>query len=140
MPVPTTGYGHVRLTVTDLARSRAFYDRVFGLPVAFEVPADADDATRSALAFLYDGVIYAVPGGGLLGLRPVAPAGDRFDEDRVGLDHLSFAVGSTTDLQDAVALLDEAGIAHGGVKDLGAASILEFRDPDGIALELIAAT
>lgn len=138
MPVSTTGFGHVRLTVTDLQRSRAFYDRVFGFPVAFEVPPDADDATREALAFLFGGVIYAVPGGGLLGLRPVAPEGDAFSEDRVGLDHLSFAVDGAAALQDAVALLDDAGIAHGGVKDIGRASILEFRDPDGIALELYA--
>jgi len=139
MPVPITGYGHVRLTVTDVARSRAFYERVFGFPVAYEVPEGADDATRESLSFLFGGVIYAVPGGGLLGLRPVAPEGDRFDEDRVGLDHLSFAVASVADLQDAVALLDEAGTPHGGIKDIGIASILEFRDPDGIALELIAA-
>ena len=139
MPVSPTGYGHVRLTVTDVARSRAFYDTVFGFPVAYEVPPDADDATRAGLAFLYGGVIYAVPGGGLLGLRPVAPEGDRFDEDRVGLDHLSFALGSLDALQDAVRVLDEAGVAHSGVKDIGIASILEFRDPDGIALELVAA-
>ena len=138
MPIPTRSFAHVRLTVTDIDRSRAFYDDVFGLPVAFEVPADADDATREQLSFLYGGVIYAVPGGGLLGLRPVAPQGDRFDEDRVGLDHLSFAVPSVAELHDAVALLDGAGVAHGGVKDIGVASILEFRDPDGIALELIA--
>ena len=138
MPVTPTGYGHVRLTVTDVARSRAFYERVFGFPVAFELPADADDATRAQLSFLYGGVIYALPGGGLLGLRPVAPPGDRFDEDRVGLDHLSLAVSTVAELDDAVALLDGAGIAHGGVKDIGVASILEFRDPDGIALELVA--
>ena len=35
-------------------------------------------------------------------------------------------------------VLDHLSIAHGGVKDIGVASILEFRDPDGIALELIA--
>ena len=139
MPVPTTGYGHVRLTVTDVARSRAFYERVFGFPVAYEVPEGADDATRASRSFLFGGVIYALPGGGLLGLRPVAPQEDRFDEDRVGLDHLSFAVPALADLHDAVALLDEAGTPHGGVKDIGIASILEFRDPDGIALELIAA-
>ncbi len=138
MPVTPTGFGHVRLTVTDLARSRAFYELVFGLPVAFELPADADDATREQLSFLHGGVIYAVPGGGLLGLRPVAAEGDRFDEDRVGLDHLSYAVAGVADLHDAAALLDEAGIAHAGVKDIGIASILEFRDPDGIALELVA--
>ena len=138
MPVHATGYAHVRITVTDIARSRKFYDDVFGFPVAFEVPEGADDATRASLAFLYGGVIYAVPGGGLLGLRPVAPEGDRFDEDRVGLDHLSLAVPTADDLHAAAALLDEAGIAHEGVKDIGVAAILEFRDPDGIALELIA--
>ena len=137
MPVPITGFSHVRLTVTDLARSRAFYDRVFGFPVAMEVPADADDATREALGFLFGGIVYAVPGG-LLGLRPVAPRGDRFDEDRVGLDHLSFAVEGDAVLHEAVAVLDAMGVPHGGVKDMGMARHLEFRDPDGIALELFA--
>lgn len=137
MPVPITGVAHVRLTVTDLARSREFYDRVFGLPVAFEVPQDADEATRQALGFLFDGIIYAIPGG-LLGLRPVAPSGDRFDEDRVGLDHLSLGVAGHADLERAAALLDELGTPHGGVRDIGAAWVLEFRDPDGIALELFA--
>lgn len=135
MPIAITGYGHIRLTVTDLARSRAFYDDVFGFPVAFEVPAGADHATQEQLGFLFGGVIYAVPGG-LLGLRPVAPAGDRFDEDRVGLDHLSFAVSDEAALQEAVRVLDSLGVAHEGIKDIGAAQLLEFRDPDGIALEL----
>ena len=135
MPIALTGYAHVRLTVTDIARSRDFYDRVFGLPVALEVPPDADEATREQLAFLYDGVVYQL-GGSLLGLRPVAPEGDRFDEDRVGLDHLSFAVADREALDAAAARLDDLGVAHGGVKDLGQFLLLEFRDPDGIALEL----
>jgi catechol 2,3-dioxygenase-like lactoylglutathione lyase family enzyme len=80
-------------------------------------------------------VIYQF-GGGLLGLRPVAPDGDRHDEDRVGLDHLCFTVASQADLQDAVVVLDDLGIAHEGIKDIGAGHILEFRDPDDIALEL----
>ncbi len=138
MPIVLEGYSHVRLTVTDLERSRRFYDDVFGLPVAFEVPADADDATREQLGFLFGGLIYALPEGRLLGLRPVAAAGDRFDEDRVGLDHVSLAV-SEQGLRDAVAVLDGLGVAHEDVKDLGAALVLEFRDPDGIALELFAA-
>jgi catechol 2,3-dioxygenase-like lactoylglutathione lyase family enzyme len=135
MPIPTRSFAHVRLTVTDIDRSRAFYEGVFGLPVAYEVPADADDATREQLSFLYGGVIYAL-GDQLLGLRPVGA--DRFDEDRTGLDHVSFAVDSRADLDDAAALLDERSIAHGGVKDIGAGAVLEFRDPDGIALELYA--
>ena len=138
MSIAVDGFAHVRLTVTDIARSRAFYDAVLALPVAFEVPPDADEQTREQLGFLYGGVIYRL-GSGLLGLRPVAPAGDRFDEDRVGLDHLSFAVADRAALHTAAAHLDELGIAHGGVKDLGRAALLEFRDPDGIALELYAA-
>lgn len=137
MSIPITGYHHVRLTVRDIERSRAFYDAVFALPVAFEVPPDADAATREQLGFLFGGVIYAVPGG-LLGLRPVAGEDDRFDEDRVGLDHLSFQVGSVQTLHDAAAVLDGLDVAHGGVKDIGAGAILEFRDPDGTALELYA--
>ncbi len=133
MPVAVTGYAHVRLTVTDIAASRRFYESVLGLPVAYELPADADDGTRQALGFLFGGVIYALPGGQLLGLRPVASPGDRFDEDRVGLDHLSFAVD---DVEAAVAVLDGLGVAHEEVKDLGRARIVELRDPDGIALEL----
>ena len=35
--------------------------------------------------------------------------------------------------------LDELGVSHEGVKDIGAGHILEFRDPDNIALELYAA-
>ncbi|HST47628.1 VOC family protein [Jatrophihabitans sp.] len=136
MPIRIS-YSHVRLTVTDLARSRAFYDRVFGLPVALELPEDADEATREQLRYLFGGVIYRL-GSALFGLRPVAPASDRFDEDRVGLDHLSFAVDSVADLQEMARTLEDIGVAHGGIKDIGVAHILEFRDPDNIALELFA--
>ena len=137
MTVSVTGFAHVRLTVSDLRRSRAFYDTLFGWDVAYEVPADADDATREALGFLFGGIIYSFAGG-LFGLRPVAPADDSFDEDRVGLDHLSFSVGTRSDLEAALATLDALGATHGNIKDLGGAYILEFRDPDGIALELFA--
>ncbi len=135
MTIKPLAYAHVRLTVTDIDRSRAFYDQVFGLPVAYEVPPDADEATRQQLGFLYGGVIYQL-GDSLLGLRPVGT--DSFHEDRVGLDHVSFTVGSLADLEAAAAFLDNLGISHSGVKNIGPASILEFRDPDNIALELLA--
>ena len=56
--IATTGLSHVRLTVTDIARSRAFYESVFGWPVYAEVPADADAATRERLSFLFGGVLF----------------------------------------------------------------------------------
>ena len=135
MPIVPKAYAHVRLTVTDIARSRDFYDRVFGLPVAYELPADADDAMRERLSFLFGGVIYRF-GDSLLGLRPVAD--DAFDEDRVGLDHVCFALADRAELEAAVNVLDEQQVAHDGIKDIGVGYILEFRDPDNIALELMA--
>lgn len=137
MPVTVTDYSHVRLTVSDITASRAFYDAVFGFDVAFELPDNPDEETKEQLAFLFGGVIYSFPGG-LLGLRPVAPDHDSFDEDRAGLDHLSFAAPDRAALEQAVEVLDGLGIAHEDIKDIGDMSILEFRDPDNIALELTA--
>jgi glyoxylase I family protein len=80
-------------------------------------------------------VIYRL-GESLLGLRPAGTG--TFSEDRTGLDHLSFRVDSRSDLVSALQVLDERGVTHSGIKDIGAGSILEFRDPDNIALELYA--
>ena len=41
-------------------------------------------------------------------------------------------------LMDAARHLDSLGIPHQGVKDIGQGYILEFRDPDNVALELMA--
>lgn len=135
MALTSTSIAHVRLTVTDIERSRQFYESVFGWSVLIEHPENADEATRARLGFLFGGVIYDL-GGALLGLRPVAD--DRFDENRTGLDHIAFRVGTKAELDDAATHLDELGIAHEPIKDIGPAYILEFRDPDNIALELTA--
>jgi glyoxylase I family protein len=131
----STSIAHVRLTVTDIERSRQFYESVFDWPVLLEVPENADEATRNQFSFLYGGVIYDL-GGTLLGLRPVAS--DRFHEDRCGLDHIAFRLGSKDELDTAAAHLDEVGVEHEPIKDIGPSYILEFRDPDNIALELTA--
>lgn len=135
MGFTSSSIAHVRLTVTDIERSRQFYESVFGWPVLLEVPDNADEATRKQLSFLFGGVIYDL-GGTLLGLRPVAT--DRFHEDRAGLDHIAFRVATKDELDSAAAHLDELSIAHEPVKDIGPSYILQFRDPDNIALELTA--
>jgi glyoxylase I family protein len=131
----STSIAHVRLTVTDIERSRQFYESVFGWPVLIEVPENADAETRNQLGFLFGGVIYDL-GGTLLGLRPVAT--DCFDENRCGLDHIAFRMSNKDELDAAAAHLDEVGVQHEPVKDIGPSYILEFRDPDNIALELSA--
>ncbi len=137
--VSSSGLAHIRLTVTDIAASRAFYDQVFGWPTAIDASAQADEpGVRESPEHFYGGVVYQTPSGALFGLRPVGA--DRFDSSRTGLDHVSFMVESRDDLVAAQVALDEAGIEHGQVKDLGDAglAILSFSDPDGVHLELTA--
>jgi glyoxylase I family protein len=138
--ITTTGLHHIRLTVTDIARSRAFYTDVVGLNVLVESPGDASDpAVRADQSQLYGGVIL---GGGafVLGLRPVADPADRFEPDRVGLDHLSFTVATRAELDAAAERLEAAGVTHGEVTELPTfgIAVLSFDDPDGIQLELTA--
>ncbi len=129
-PIATGPVHHLRLTVSDVERSRAFYTDVVGFQFVMDLPSGV---------FLSNGAVG-------LGLGPSpdptrAPASDQFDEARIGLDHLSFSVASRDELESARQLLDERGIPHGEVTDLGDAFglyILAFRDPDNIQLELTA--
>ncbi len=131
------GIHHLRLTVTDIGRSRAFYTGLLGFNVAVEAPASADPKSDPSYPVLWGGVVMA-KGNYLLGLRPVADESDRFDENRVGLDHLSFNVESRAALNEAIRLLDEHNVPHGEPRELTAFGIcvLPFRDPDNIQLEL----
>lgn len=83
-------------------------------------------------------MVYRHPSGTLFGLRPIGF--DRFDSERTGLDHVSFAVASRDDLLAAQRAFAEAGINHGEIIDLPASgrAMLRFNDPDGIHLELTA--
>jgi glyoxylase I family protein len=130
---------HLRLTVTDIARSRAFYTGLLGFQVAVESPPPGDPSYDALYPVLWGGVVM-VSGNLLLGLRPVAPGGDRFDENRVGLDHLSFSVASRAELVEAARLFDEQGVPHGEITRLDGfgIDILPFRDPDNVQLELTA--
>jgi glyoxylase I family protein len=128
---------HIRLTVTDIERSRKFYTELLGFEVAAEAPASHDPKSDPSYPVLWGGVVMA-RGSYLLGLRPVAAKGDSFDEDRVGLDHLSFSVESRAAMNAAIKLLDERGVTRGEVRELTSFGIcvLPFRDPDNIQLEL----
>jgi catechol 2,3-dioxygenase-like lactoylglutathione lyase family enzyme len=125
--------------VTDVARSRQFYTDLLGFQVAVESPPDDDPSAAEVFKILFGGCVM-VRGSLLMGLRPMAPAGDRFSPDRVGLDHLSFSVPGRADLEQAVRLLDERGVAHGEITSLPSfgIAVLPFEDPDGVQLELTA--
>jgi catechol 2,3-dioxygenase-like lactoylglutathione lyase family enzyme len=139
--IPTGDIHHLRLTVTDLERSREFYTALLGFGVAAESPPPDDPSADEVFKILFGGVVL-IRGNLLMGLRPMAPSGDRFDPDRVGLDHLSFGVASRDDLEQALRLFDERGVPHGVITTLAAFGIdvLPFEDPDGVQLELTAPT
>lgn len=132
---------HLRLTVTDLQRSKDFYTQVLGFQVAVDAPPPVDHPDHTLVKEALHGGVVLINGTLLLGLRPAAKQGDRFDENRVGLDHLSFHVGSQAVLERYAKALDEWKVPHGGIHDLGSVFqiyVLEFRDPDNIQLELTA--
>src|SRR5262245_33804388 len=140
--VQISGCHHLRLTVTDIARSKAFYTEVLGFQVLAESPGHpSDPAVRQDPEQLYGGVVM-IAGSIVLGLRPVADPSDAFESERVGLDHVSFTVESMAALEAARAAFAERGLIHGEIKELAGygIAILSVNDPDGIHLELTAPT
>ena len=124
-----TAVRHIALTVTDLERSAAWYAEVLGFTELFR----ESNAARSA-------VIMRIPGADVIvGLVRFADGGDdRFSPRRTGLDHVCFAVASRDDLLTWPARLDQFGVDHSGVVESGRGSMINFKDPDGIALALAA--
>lgn len=121
---------HVAVTVSDLARSTAWYTTLFGSgPVL-----DEDEQSGT-----FHHTVFALEGGQLFGLHTHTQAQDQsFDEHGPGLDHVAFACADRAQLATLAARLDDLGISHGGIKDAHYGSGVSFRDPDGIALEFFA--
>src|SRR5688572_21780002 len=95
-PIATTAVHHLALTVGDVARAEQFYTSLLGFQKVM------DFGPRVLLS----------NGSMVLALTPPpnpeqAIQNDRFDENRIGLDHLSFGVASRADLENAVRLFDE---------------------------------
>ncbi|MCC9309825.1 VOC family protein [Kitasatospora sp. RB6PN24] len=118
--------GHIGLNVTDLDRSRAFYQQVFG----FEVVRDDPEGR-----FVFLG----------RDSRPLITlwqqSEGRFDTAAPGLHHLSFEAESLEQVRAVEQVLRSLGaeFAHDGVVPHGEGSDsggLFFTDPDGIRLEI----
>jgi catechol 2,3-dioxygenase-like lactoylglutathione lyase family enzyme len=127
--MPFQGVSHVAITVTDLERSKEWYSRVLG----WRSMVDAHD----------EGVDFSVgvlPDGTLIGLRQYANgSGDAFDPFRTGLDHLALAVPSTDELPEWEQRFAEQGVTYSTAQEGPFGWALNFKDPDGVALELFAA-
>ncbi len=120
------GFHHVALTVTDLDRSERWYADVLDLAVLFR--EEGEDRRAVVMRFAHGPI-----GIGLVEFR--GPK-DRFDAHRTGLDHLAFSVATEDDLDAWATRLTAAGVEHSGAIAVPPGAILNFRDPDGIALAL----
>jgi glyoxylase I family protein len=122
---------HLGFTVRDVERSAAWYVEVLGFRRAGGYTAP--DGARRKVFLRHDGL------DARLGLTQHGDGGgDPFDETRIGLDHLAFAVADRAALDDWAVRLDAAGVVHSPVapaNSIPGAAVLVFRDPDHIQLE-----
>jgi glyoxylase I family protein len=124
---PIAGFHHVGLTVSDLDASAAWYADVLGMVELFR----EESPTRRAVVFGF------ADGGHSVGLvQHMGSPENPFDPTINGLDHLAFSVSSQQELRDWQQHLATRGISHSGPLEIPPGEILNFRDPDGIALAL----
>ncbi len=120
---------HIALTVTDLEASIRWYGQVFGISYLMEEAHEggvgkilADEQMRLLIVLHHHD----------------ANPGERFSERRTGLDHVGFSVGSRAELEAWQRHLQELGVTQSPIADRPYGSVLVFRDPDNIQLELFA--
>lgn len=128
---------HIAITVTDLDASVDWYERAFGIKHRLDAPHEggvgkllADDAMDLVI------VLHRHDGND----------GTHFAETVTGLDHVGFAVPTRADLEAWQAHLEAHGVVPADVADRALTqspiadefygSVLVFRDPDNVQLEL----
>ena len=134
-PPAIAGFHHFAPTVTDVEASAKWYERVFGMT---RVPARFPHYGAEGEGYA---MILTEPSSGIaIGLHHhEGNLGEPFQESRTGLDHMSFAVASRADLEAWASWLGAIGIENSGVVDVAEPmpySVVVFRDPDDIQLEL----
>jgi len=125
---PSIKTGHIGLNVSDLQRSKHFYQQVFG----FEVLGESREVGRQFVFLGQDGTPV---------LTLWQQSAGRFATHHVGLHHLAFQVGTIDDLRAfeerlrvlGTPFLYDGVVPHAEGADSGG---VYFEDPDGIRLEL----
>jgi glyoxylase I family protein len=122
---PISGLSHFQLLVSDVEASARWYSSVLGL-----VP-HAEDLEMGYVALRQPAAKVVV----VLTTRP----GELEGASQIDvLDHIAFGVADGDSLRAWAAHLTELGIHHDGVALENGRPSLQLRDPDGIAIELVA--
>ena len=123
-----TGVSHVALSVTDLERSKAWYMDVLGVQPLME----GEENDQKFCVTIH-------PTGLVVGLREHAgSSGDEFTPTRTGMDHVAFGASGRDELEKWQAFFEEKGITYTPIIDTDYGHVLNFKDPDNIALEMFA--
>jgi catechol-2,3-dioxygenase len=123
---PITGLSHVQLLVSDVGASARWYRTVLGLESYVE------DVDNGYVALRHRGAKVVV-------VLTAADAGADADAGASQkLDHLAFAVPDGEALEAWADHLTGIGIDHAGVVLENGNPSLQLRDPDGVAIELVA--
>jgi glyoxylase I family protein len=123
-----TGVAHVTLSVRDHDRSLAWYGNLFGVkPIATE---KTDLWTRSVCAHAESGLVFVL-------IEHADQRPEPFNHRQAGLDHISLSVPDKAALDAWQARLHEQRITFtSATATARGALVVNFKDPDGIALEL----
>jgi glyoxylase I family protein len=116
------GVDHFGLSVTDLDASHHFYTEILGFVPVFDF--------GYARIYLHNPSGFSIA---LLQHREGRRA--RFSELTTGLDHLGFTASSLEELREWEQRFREAGVEFTPIREAEFGHHLNFRDPDGIALE-----
>jgi catechol 2,3-dioxygenase-like lactoylglutathione lyase family enzyme len=116
------GLHHIKIPVTDLPRSRAWYERVFELEPLTELRDDSDGVVR--------GVSYRSKGDLAFSLREHPSAAKGF----AGFDPFAIMLRGRADIDHWVERLDALDVAHAAPIEVPIGHILAFHDPDGLEL------
>ena len=130
---------HLALTVTDLDASIAWYQQAFGIKQQME-----EEHKGGVGKLLADETFQFV----IVLHRHDANDGQSFAETRTGMDHVGLAVPTRADLEAWQAKLESVGVVRAEaadrpltqspIADRPYGSVLVFRDPDNIQLEMYA--
>jgi catechol 2,3-dioxygenase-like lactoylglutathione lyase family enzyme len=131
---PVTGLSHLQLNVSDVAVSAEWYTAVLGLEPYARDPDVGYVALRHRTGRMVIVLTSAPASGAPIGPRSAVPGPGIAGT----LDHVAFAVPDGDALRAWAGHLTTIGIEHAGVVLEGGNPSLQLRDPDGLAVELVA--
>jgi catechol 2,3-dioxygenase-like lactoylglutathione lyase family enzyme len=127
------GIHHLTFLTKDIDRLTAFYERVLGAPTTLDLTEEGVrhvfiELSPTTVLHPFQFLVEDAP--------PLAPApGTMFARGRI--DHFALLAPSEEAFRELRRRIEAEGAADGDVRDMRAAWIMGFHDPDGIYVEVI---